>query len=61
MMLNHQRIELAPIPRGLVSDVPGMLQCVEVRDDEEVEWIWTHLSNGSYVSGYILHKKQQNS
>lgn len=33
---------------------------VSIRDDELIEWCYTHTANGSFVSGYIITKKKTN-
>lgn len=45
----------APDPIGLPFDQTTSAQLtVALSDNEEVDWIWTHLPNGSYVSGYTI-------
>lgn len=37
---------------------PGALISVELDEDEEVQWEWTHFTDGrSYVTGYTIIKK----
>ena len=35
----------------------GMIQGVWLNDGEDVEWIWTHTPQGSYVMGYTVRSK----
>lgn len=37
----------------------GILHGVWVNAGEEVEWIWTHDSGGSYISGYNIKMKEE--
>jgi len=38
--------------------VTGMIQGVWVSDEEEVEWIWSHWTDGtSSVTGYVVKQK----
>lgn len=32
----------------------GSIQGLWVFPGQEVEWVWTHTPNGSFVSGYVL-------
>jgi hypothetical protein len=40
-------------PQSLLSGVPA-IQGVMVAANEDVQWSWTHMTNGSYVSGYSI-------
>jgi hypothetical protein len=31
---------------------------VRLEEDEDVQWIWTHTQEGSYVSGYSIVKRK---
>ena len=45
-------------PKSTYQGVPPtILSNVLLADDEEVQWIWTHTSKGSYVSGYQIIEK----
>lgn len=35
---------------------PTSVSAVEVKPGEEVRWTWTHTSDGSYVSGFMIVK-----
>jgi hypothetical protein len=51
-----KRIAQAPYLGG--SDLPGQVLSVELGEDEEVNWLWTHFPNGqSIVTGYEIIKK----
>lgn len=39
------------------SAVFNCITAVQIQEDEEVEWIWTHTPAGSYVSSYNILKK----
>lgn len=54
----------APDTRTVQVPLNGMPQgsspmlSVQLNDDEEVVWLWTHTANGgSFVSGYEIVKK----
>ena len=44
-------------PKATFDRAPVVYPNVLLGDDEDVEWIWTHTSKGSYVSGYEIKKK----
>ncbi len=48
---------VAPSPQGAPRGASSALLAVNLREDEDVEWTWTHETNGSYVSGYRIVKK----
>jgi hypothetical protein len=51
---------LVEAPKPTFHEAPTVLS-VQLVEDEEVQWIWTHTSKGSYVSGYtIANKKRAN-
>jgi hypothetical protein len=45
------------------SSLPGAsaVQGVALAANEDVEWSWTHTTNGSYVSGYNIVKRTKPS
>ena len=43
-----------PAPCQFGPTHTGSIMGIWVFPDEEVEWIWTHTPDGSYVSGYIV-------
>lgn len=43
-------------PASLTPNAPTVTG-VYLSEDEAVEWVWTHTPNGSYVSGYKIIKK----
>ena len=50
-----QKFISAPYQTGPITTV--YITGVWLRDGEDVEWIWTHTPQGSYVSGYTLRSK----
>ena len=51
----QKRIVYAPQPDTSVS-APAVIS-IELAEDEDVEWQWTHLANGkSIVTGYTIIK-----
>jgi hypothetical protein len=51
-----KRIAQAPSSDG--SDLPGQILSVELGEEEEVNWLWSHFPNGqSLVTGYEIIKK----
>jgi len=53
-----KRIVQAPSSGG--SDSPGQVLSVELDEDEEVIWQWTHRPDGtSAVTGYEIVKKTE--
>ncbi|MEE8399928.1 MAG: hypothetical protein V3S89_13040 [Desulfobacterales bacterium] len=44
-------------PEPSFQGAPAMISNVLLAEDEEVQWNWTHTSEGSYVSGYQIIKK----
>jgi hypothetical protein len=52
----EKRIVQAPYSGS--SDLPGQVLSVELGEDEEVNWLWSHFPNGqSVVTGYEIIKK----
>jgi hypothetical protein len=50
---NRNRIVRAPSPQGPVS--PPAVLTIELDEDEEVQWHWTHFADGrSIVTGYPI-------
>lgn len=45
----------APYPSDRLTT--GSIQGVWIDPTQDVEWIWTHTPNGSYVSGYTVKYK----
>lgn len=43
-----------PVPYNNAPVTTGTLQGVWVFPQQQIEWIWTHTSEGSYVSGYLI-------
>jgi len=41
-------------PVGTCPPTTGGVSGVYVNPGEMVEWVWTHGTHGSYVSGYII-------
>jgi hypothetical protein len=42
-----------------MKPLPNRVFSVVLEGDEDVEWAWTHTTDGiSYVSGYTIIKKQ---
>jgi hypothetical protein len=46
----------APPPQGGLPLSASHVFTVILEDDEEVQWIWTHGLQGSYISGYRIVK-----
>jgi hypothetical protein len=40
-------------PQSLLPGAPAV-QGVALAPNEDVQWLWTHTANGSYVSGYNI-------
>ena len=47
------KIFVAP-PAQTAPVTTGTLQGVWVTPQQQIEWIWTHTPEGSYVSGYVV-------
>ncbi|MFH1007040.1 MAG: hypothetical protein V1800_05980 [Candidatus Latescibacterota bacterium] len=45
-------------PKPTFQGAPAVLLSVQLAEDEGVQWIWTHTTKGSYVSGYKITKKK---
>jgi len=53
---NQKRLVYAP--RSDNSITPSVILSVELNEDEDVRWQWTHYPNGkSVVTGYTIVKK----
>ena len=53
---NKKRVVYAP--RSDYSSIPASVVSVELSEDEDVEWLWTHYPNGqSIVTGYKIIKQ----
>jgi hypothetical protein len=44
-------------PKPTFQGAPSVLS-VQLTEDENVRWVWTHTIMGSYVSGYTIVKKK---
>jgi hypothetical protein len=45
-------------PQAERNSLPPAVISVELEEDEDVEWIWTHTADGkSVVTGYIITKR----
>jgi hypothetical protein len=44
-------------PKPTFQGAPAVLS-VQLAKDEDVQWVWTHTTKGSYVSGYTIIKKK---
>lgn len=54
----NKRIVQAPSSGS--SDLPGQVLTVELNEDEEIIWEWTHRPDGtSVVTGYEVVKKTE--
>ena len=58
MTRNIPRIVSAPTSSVSAELLPNCVLSVALDADEDVQWMWTHTANGSYVSGYRVTKKQ---
>jgi hypothetical protein len=60
MSQRSQRIVTAPPPSPASAKLqPNGILSVVLEADEDVEWIWTHTTDGtSYVSGYEIARKR---
>ncbi len=47
-------------PKPTFQGAPVVFSNVELAEDEDVQWSWTHTAKGSYVSGYQILKKEPN-
>ncbi|HZF37363.1 MAG TPA: hypothetical protein VE715_00940 [Blastocatellia bacterium] len=55
-----EKKRIAQAPSSGSSDLPGQVLSVELSEDEEVVWQWTHRSDGtSVVTGYKVIKKTE--
>lgn len=46
-----------PAPYNPGPTTTGDISGVWLNPTEDVEWVWTHATDRSYVSGYILKQK----
>lgn len=52
-IMNAKRVVTAPQPNN--PSMPASVLSVELSNDEEVQWQWTHFPNGqSVVTGYKI-------
>jgi hypothetical protein len=52
------RVVMAPQPSVPIQQLPpNRALSVVLKSDEDVEWIWSPLTNGRYVSGYTIVKR----
>ena len=53
------RVVLAPEPDLMAGQLaPNRVLSVKLKPGEEVEWLWTSLPGGRYVSGYQIRPTQ---
>jgi hypothetical protein len=53
----RSRVVLAPEPDLAAGQLaPNRVLSVKLKPGEEVEWLWTSISGGRYVSGYQIVK-----
>ena len=56
----NKRKIFAPVSDGIM--VPGAVISIEVEEDQDVEWIWTHYSDGrNAVTGFRLVLRKPNA
>lgn len=49
------RVVLAPEPELMAGQLaPNRVLSVKLKQGEEVEWLWTSIAGGRYVSGYRI-------
>jgi hypothetical protein len=59
-MKEVEKKRIVQAPSSGSSDLPGQVLSVELSEDEEVSWQWTHRSDGtSVVTGYEIVKKTE--
>jgi hypothetical protein len=57
-MKEVEKKRIVQAPSSGSSDLPGQVLSVELSEDEEVSWQWTHRPDGtSVVTGYDIVKK----
>jgi hypothetical protein len=57
-MKKAEKKHIVQAPSSGKSDLPGQVLTVELGEDEEVNWQWTHRPDGtSVVTGYDIVKK----
>jgi hypothetical protein len=57
-MKKAEKKRIVQAPSSGKSDLPGQVLTVELGEDEEVNWQWTHRQDGtSVVTGYDILKK----
>lgn len=53
----ESRVALAPEPELTAGQLaPNRVLSVKLKPGEEVEWLWTSIPGGRYVSGYQIVK-----
>jgi hypothetical protein len=61
-MNSEQKTKTVLAPSSGSADSPAQIISVQIHDDEEVLWQWTHYPNGiSAVTGYEVIKKVERS
>ena len=59
-MKTAEKKSIVQAPSSGGSDLPGQILSVELGEDEEVIWQWTHHPDGtSVVTGYEVVKKTE--
>ncbi len=59
-MKEEKKKRLAVAPQAGKADSSGQIISVELNDDEDVRWQWTHYPDGtSAVTGYEIFKKAE--
>lgn len=59
-MKKAEKKRVVQAPSSGSSDSPGQVLSVELGEDEEVNWQWTHRPDGtSVVTGYEIVKKTE--
>lgn len=57
---SKSRVVLAPEPELMAGRLaPNRVLSVERKPGEEVEWLWTSIAGGRYVSGYQVVKTRR--
>jgi hypothetical protein len=59
-MKEAEKTRIVQAPSSGNSDLPGQVLSVELGEDEELNWQWTHRQDGtSVVTGYDIVKKTE--
>ncbi len=59
-MKSNEKKRIVPAPSSGGSNLPGQVLSVELSEDEDVIWKWTHRQDGaSVVTGYEIIKKTE--